>query len=33
VLIAVAVYLGVKSANPSGVKVPGVVVSSAPASP
>lgn len=33
VLIAVAVYLGVKSATPSGVKAPGVVVSSAPASP
>ncbi len=33
VLIAVSVYLGVKSATPSGVKVPGVVVSSAPASP
>lgn len=33
VLIAAAVYLGVKSATPSGVQTPGIVVSTAPASP
>lgn len=33
VLVALAAYLGVKSATPSGVQTPGVVVSSGTAAP